>query len=154
VAVHDWMRWLPPAQVRDAIKRQLESQEEVEGFRRGISVDAVLVMVGMGLGPGMRPVALPDFREEAPAAPPRDGASATAVASEPASKPEAEPEAAPPHQASGPKRVRPRRRPVRQVHLPNNTWTWGELARWCAINSSMDPGRRPRSRPPLGGRDS
>ena len=58
VAVYDWMRRLSPAQVRNAVRRQLESEEGVEGFRRGISVEAVLVMVQMGLGPGMRPVAL------------------------------------------------------------------------------------------------
>jgi hypothetical protein len=50
------MRRLPPAKARDAIRRQLESEEGVEGCRRGISVEAVLVMVRMGLGPGMCPV--------------------------------------------------------------------------------------------------
>ena len=70
VAVHDWTRRLPPAQVCRAVKRQLESAEGVDGFRRGISAEAVLVMVHMGLGPGMVPVA------------PRR------IASEPASKPE------------------------------------------------------------------
>src|SRR5215831_2534830 len=62
------MRRLSPGQVRNAIKHQLESEEGVEGFHRGISVDAVLVMIRMGLGPGMRPVALRDLRGEAPAA--------------------------------------------------------------------------------------
>ena len=70
VAVHDWTRRLPPAQVCRAVKRQLESAEGVDGFRRGISSEAVLVMVHMGLAPGMVPVA------------PRR------IASEPASKPE------------------------------------------------------------------
>jgi hypothetical protein len=86
VAVHDWMRRLPPVKVRDAIRCQLESEEGVEGFRRGISVDAVLVMIRMGLGPGMRPVALRYLGGDEPAE--------TAIASELASKPEAEPEAA------------------------------------------------------------
>ena len=71
-AVHDWSRRLSPARVRDAIKRQLESEEGVESFHRGISVDAVLVMIHMSIGPGMRPVAFRDLREEAPAAPRRD----------------------------------------------------------------------------------
>src|SRR5262249_8990011 len=52
VAVHDWMRRLSPGQVRNAIKHQLESEEGVEGFHRGISVDAALVIIRMGLGPG------------------------------------------------------------------------------------------------------
>ena len=91
VAVHDWMRRLPPAQVREAIKRQLDSEEGVEGLRRGFPVDAAWVMISLGLGPGMRPVAL--LRGKAPAAPRRDEASETAIASEPASKPEAEPAA-------------------------------------------------------------
>jgi hypothetical protein len=90
VAVHDWMRRLPPVKVRDAIRCQLESEEGVEGFRRGISVDAVLVMIRMGLGPGMRPVALHDLGREAAR---KDEPSKTAIASEPPSKPEAEPEA-------------------------------------------------------------
>jgi hypothetical protein len=93
VAVHDWTRRLPLAKVRAAIQRQLESEEGVEGFHRGISIDAVLVMVRMGLGPGMRLVVF-GLRGEAPAAPRRDEPSETAIASESASKPEAEPEAA------------------------------------------------------------
>jgi hypothetical protein len=67
LAVHDWQQRLPRAQVRDAIERQLRSEEGVEGFRRGISVGAVLVMIRMGLGPGMRPVVFHDpRRDEAP----------------------------------------------------------------------------------------
>jgi hypothetical protein len=91
VAVHDWMRRLPPAQVREAIKRQLDSEEGVEGLRRGFPVDAAWVMISLGLGPGMRPVVFRELRGEAPAAPRGDEAPETAIASE---KPKAEPEAA------------------------------------------------------------
>ena len=91
LAVHDWMRRLPPAQVRAAIKRQLDSEEGVEGLCRGFPVGAVLVMVRMGLGPGMRPVVFRELRGEAPDAPRRDEAPETAIASE---NPKAEPEAA------------------------------------------------------------
>jgi hypothetical protein len=70
--VRDWASRLPPARVRKAIKRQLASADGVEGLNSNISVDAALVMVQMGLGPGMVPVA-----------PRRHEPSETAIASEP-----------------------------------------------------------------------
>jgi hypothetical protein len=79
LAVHDWRRRMPPARVRRAVRRQLESEEGVEGFPRGFPVGAALVMVRMGVGPDTRCVAL--------------SAPEPAIALEPASCLEAGPEA-------------------------------------------------------------
>ena len=51
--VRDWAR-LSPRQFRKEVARQLASADGVEGLSRNTSIDAALVMVQMGLGPGMR----------------------------------------------------------------------------------------------------
>jgi hypothetical protein len=80
VAVHDWQSRLTPAQARAEVARQLGSAEGVEGLRPGISIEAVLVMVRMGLGPGMCPVGVrarcENVLEPKPPSPPRESKKA------------------------------------------------------------------------------
>jgi hypothetical protein len=56
--VRDWASRLTPREFRAEVARQLASADGVEGLDRNISIDAALVMVSMGLGPGMRPVVM------------------------------------------------------------------------------------------------